>query len=690
MNVNSALIVTSLVIFSTVISILYLRAKNNTAKQEVEYFGSFDKVLEAVKNEMVGILKDDFDLGLSDDEFDRLYKRKARINEALKNCVYGVDSAKAIVLDLIRTFISEKIPMDQVDRVLGMDEDSEPSTQVKFEILMYKYKRVYGKDALIKWVDKYNLNREREATDAINKTEKSYYITTDDLNDSYNREDIKLTEDEKIDVLATLVFQAYKGFGIIDTVREMNIDGLNMGTSGSIMNDGTIGGRIEAYDSNKAVWIYDRGKYIHLRFLSFGTEEELRRIIQLLVRWGNPEPLTAKHGYLVNTMYDKSRVLALRPPASEHWAAFIRKFTLSDVSPEALIIKSYTNRGDLAIGLIEMLMRGQITCGVTGRQGSGKTTLMSSMIRYIDPRYTIRVLEMAPELYLREIYPSRNILSVQETANVSAAELQDALKKSDAAVSIVGEVATDSIASRMIQMGQVASLFTIFSHHANTTKDLVLSLRNSLVNAGGFSDMSTAEKQVTDIVRVDIHLDYTPDGRRYIERITEIVQLPEGVPYPNYDENNPLHSMNAITKEYYTRSTDRIGFTTSDILVYDNDTCTYKAANRPSKVLENQIKRSLNYGACVKFEYMLLKEFGPDNESNETEEEYATRLIELENLVYKVSTEGELEVTEEISIPDRDYVEETKEVPTEFTIDRDNGEDEREDLYSIFYEDMYR
>ena len=66
---------------------------------------------------------------------------------------------------------------------------------------------------------------------------------------------------------------------------------------------------------------------------------------------------------------------------------------------------------------------------------------------------------MAPELYLRELYPSRNILSLQETNTVSAAECQDALKKSDAAVSIVGEVATDSIAARMIQMGMTASIF---------------------------------------------------------------------------------------------------------------------------------------------------------------------------------------------------------------------------------------
>ena len=330
----------------------------------------------------------------------------------------------------------------------------------------------------------------------------------------------------------------------------------------------------------RSVWLYFNGKYIHLRFLTFHSEEELRRVVQLLCRYNNPGPLTEKRGFLVNTMYDKSRVLAMRPPASEYWAVFIRKFTLSDSSLPALIDKPYVNDAFLAINLVMYLMMGQITCGFTGRQGAGKTVMMTAAVKFIDPRYTIRVLEMAPEMYLRELYPERNILSVQETDYVSASELQDALKKSDAAVSIVGEVATDPIAARMIQMGQVASIFTIFSHHANIAEQLVYAIRNSLVNAGGFSgNMITAEQQVIDVIRVDIHLNYTTDGRRYIERISEIVRLEVSVPYPEYDRNDPLNSMNEITKEYYNRQTDRKTFTTRDILKYNLETNTYETCD---------------------------------------------------------------------------------------------------------------
>lgn len=613
--INSILILVSLLGFIVILFIMYQRARLKTVTVATEDYDSIDKVLEAVKIEMLDIIKDDYTLGLSELEFNASYKRKARINESLRNCVYGIDNAKVIVIELIRGFIKKNVPTDKIAELLGLAEGMEPSDHVKFEIIMYRYKKkrvdnvALGKNALAEWILKYKFSEERTATGASREKDMAYYVTVEDLHMSYEEEDIKLTDDEKVDILAILIYQLYKGFGIVDTLREMDINGFNMGTSGNIMPN-VNKFKNNAMSATSSVWLYFQGKYIHLRFMNFGTEDELRRIVQLLIRWGNPGPLTAKRGYLVTSMFDKSRVLALRPPASEYWAVFVRKFTLSDVSPEGLIIKKWTKRGDLPVRLIEFLMRGQITCAVTGRQGSGKTTMMSSIIRFIDNRYTLRILEMAPELYLRELYPTRNILSVQETNTVSASELQDALKKSDAAVSIVGEVATDVIAARMIQMGQVASIFTIFSHHANTARDLVFSLRNSLSNAGGFSNMITAERQVTDVVKIDVHLDYTPDGKRYIERISEIIPLEEKTPYPDYDPENPEASMANITREFYERTTDRVSFVTHDILKYDLKTHTYYIADRFSPQLEAKIRKNLGAELCIDFDKFMLTEWG--------------------------------------------------------------------------------
>jgi pilus assembly protein CpaF len=256
-------------------------------------------------------------------------------------------------------------------------------------------------------------------------------------------------------------------------------------------------------------------------------------------------------------------------------------------------------------------MLGEVTQAFTGRQSSGKTTLMRACVRYIDPRYTIRVLEMSSELYLRETYQTRNILSAVETQHVSATEVQDSFKKSDGAVSIAGEVATDEVAARMIQFAMTGSIFTFFSHHANSAKDLVLTLRNSLVNAGGFNNMATAERQVVQAVRVDVHLDFDVTGRRFIERVSEIVPLDEGVDYPvKYDPEDP-DSINLVTEEYYKRVTDRTSFTTHDILRYDRQTQTYYTVDRFSLETEGHIRKRLSKKALEEFDLFMLENWGP-------------------------------------------------------------------------------
>ncbi len=79
----------------------------------------------------------------------------------------------------------------------------------------------------------------------------------------------------------------------------------------------------------------------------------------------------------------------------------------------------------------------------------------------------------------------------------------------------------------MIQMGMTASLFTLFTHHAKSTKDLIMTLRNSLVMCGQFRKEELAASQVVQVVRFNVHLKKEKDGRRHIEHITEIEALPE-------------------------------------------------------------------------------------------------------------------------------------------------------------------
>ena len=77
----------------------------------------------------------------------------------------------------------------------------------------------------------------------------------------------------------------------------------------------------------------------------------------------------------------------------------------------------------------------------------------------------------------------------------------------------------------MIQSAQVASKFTLFTHHAKTFPDLIMALRNSMLRTGVFTNEKTAEEQVVQVLNFDIHLVKDFTGNRYIQRVTECVPI---------------------------------------------------------------------------------------------------------------------------------------------------------------------
>ena len=160
--------------------------------------------------------------------------------------------------------------------------------------------------------------------------------------------------------------------------------------------------------------------------------------------------------------------------------------------------------------------------------------MLMAMIENIYETMNLRITETAFELHLRKIYPTRNILSMRETETVSGQDCLDVQKKTDGSVNIIGEVATDPVASWMIQSAQVASKFTLFTHHAKTFPDLVTALRNSMLRAGVFKNEKTAEEQVVQVLNFDIHLQKDFRGRRYIERVTECIPI---VDQQTYDKD---------------------------------------------------------------------------------------------------------------------------------------------------------
>ena len=471
-----------------------LKRKKNAQVEDVvnvdDKTYTIDMMVEFVKKRLDEITKVNlYDIGLSEEELKRRKNKKYELKKALKGCTYGDVNDKKYVKELMFDILQREygVTESNISKAISFDIPSLLTAQDKFDILIYMYKKEFGYEALTELIKKYNL---AELKYVEGETKPSYVITSKEIEDIYEQENPTLTFADKLSVVVQRIYQRYKGYSSIDEVRDMNIDGISGGVSGLpesflsqvAQTDGDYLVQVTEHKVPRAcdsIWIFFQGKSIRLAFLSFGTEAELKRVCQNIYKYNNPGQLSDTNGYKINEMKDGSRVVVVRPSFSETWAFFVRKF---DVKRSTLEQWFKGEKGsDESIELLKYLVKGARIVSITGEQGCGKTTMLMGMIENIYETMNIRVQETAFELHLRKIYPTRNILTFRETDTISGQEGLDVQKKTDGSVNIIGEVATDPVAAWMIQAAQVASKFTLFTHHAKTFPNLVTALRNSML-----------------------------------------------------------------------------------------------------------------------------------------------------------------------------------------------------------------
>ena len=532
---------------------------------------TLEKMQEFVKKRLDEITKVNlYDIGLSEEELKRRKNKKYELKKALKGCTYGDVNDKKYVKELI---------FDLLSKEYGVNE-SNISKAIPFDILIYMYKKDFGYEALTEIIKKYDL---AELKYIEGETKPSYVITTQEIEYIFDQENLQLGFTDKLSIVVQRIYQYYKGYSSIDEIRDMNIDGVSGGVSGlpesflsqvAQTSDSDYLAQVSEHKVPRAcdsIWIFFQGKSIRLAFLSFGTESELKRVCQNIYKYNNPGQLSDTNGYKINEMKDGSRVVVVRPSFSETWAFFVRKF---DVKRSTLEQWFKGEPGcDDSIELLKYLVKGARIISITGEQGCGKTTMLMGMIENIYETMNIRVQETAFELHLRKIYPTRNILTFRETDTISGQEGLDVQKKTDGSVNIIGEVATDPVASWMIQAAQVASKFTLFTHHAKTFPDLVTALRNSMLRTGVFKNEKTAEEQVVQVLNFDIHLKKDFRGKRYVERITECIPIEDKNEY-TFDHRKEKTLEGKFDKffdnatHYFEKVTDKKIYTYRNILEY--------------------------------------------------------------------------------------------------------------------------
>lgn len=555
-------------------------------------------------------------------DYEQSQRRKAEIRMNLKEAAYGnANAKKAIKAYITGMLLSEDLGFGvnekTINEIIPFENVEELHSRDKFEILLYIYSnyvreidddgnegKILGKNGLAQIFRDFMCEKDEygRPTKKLKTTyvkigeieEKMYDFTSEMLDEIFNEvyAEQTLSFTDKVAILAQRIFSNYKGFGVIDVLFDTSVDEIDGGISGVSKDGYDIESKNQVF-SYQSIWITLFGNKIRLSCLSFGSQEELIRVTQNIYKYGANKVLDRDKGYVVSTMKNGSRITVMRPPFASSYAFFARKFdSTPSVKPEKLIGGFDAHYGNIQIPLtiIQWLIKGERTGGITGAQATGKSTMLKSLISFISPRYSIRVQEISAELNLQYTYPNRNIVSFQETETINSQEGINLAKKTNADITIIGELAEAVQATYVIQTAQVASLQSLFTHHAKTSYDFITAIADNLLDPtyGIYNDKKEAIEKTAEVLNFDIHL-ANRKGTRYMERITEIIPT-KASDYPT--EKNKKASHEDDEREYWKRTTDRELFKTVNLVEFHDG--NFYMTHMPSKELMDSIVERLS------------------------------------------------------------------------------------------------
>ncbi len=231
MTITNIILILAVIVIAGYL-VFYSIKKKRTAEVEVEVdvddkTYTIEKMIEFVKRRLDEITKINlYDIGLSEEELKRRKNKKYELKKALKGCTYGDVNDKKYVKELIFDLLEHEYGVNEsnISKAIPFDIPSLLSPQDKFDILIYRYKQEFGYEALTELIKKYNLATLKYVE---GETKPSYVITSNEIEDIYEQENIILSFSDKLQVVVQRIYQHYKGYSSIDEVRDMNIDGVS-------------------------------------------------------------------------------------------------------------------------------------------------------------------------------------------------------------------------------------------------------------------------------------------------------------------------------------------------------------------------------------------------------------------------------------------------------------------------------
>ena len=163
MLLNLMLIIIILATAGVAIFLFFRKRTDDTDDEVVVDTFTLEYLTEAIIQVFNRILKLNVnDLNLNRRETEKAEQNKSNLRKALKTCCYGDIGKKEYVKDYIMDILQAQLGVteEHIDHVIAFDNPNALSTQDKFEICLYVYKRKYGLSALKQMIKDFNLDRE--------------------------------------------------------------------------------------------------------------------------------------------------------------------------------------------------------------------------------------------------------------------------------------------------------------------------------------------------------------------------------------------------------------------------------------------------------------------------------------------------------------------------------------------------
>ena len=304
--------------------------------------------------------------------------------------------------------------------------------------------------------------------------------------------------------------------------KDIEHEVLGLGPIEVFMHDPTVTDIL--VNTHKHIYVEKYG-LLHLTGSRFKDDDHLKRIIDKIVsavgrRVDESCPMVDAR------LADGSRVNAIIPPlALDGPMVSIRRFGADPLEVEDLItLKTLTPE---IAELIQGLVAAKLNVLVSGGTGTGKTTMLNVLSRFIPSNERIITIEDSAELQLKQEHVVRletRPPNVEGKGEITARDLVKNTLRMRPDRIVVGEVRGGEVLDMLQAMntGHDGSLTTV---HANTARDALLRLE-TLVSMGGLGIPNEAiRKYICSAINVIIHVGRYVDGSRKLASLQEITGM---------------------------------------------------------------------------------------------------------------------------------------------------------------------